>query len=237
VKPQQQSCLDDALAALNRELGANLHSCCLYGSAVRGNDIEGVSDLNLLIVLNQSTSQAHQAVARALKGRPQIDVFILARRGFERSVRAFAPKFASIRRNYRVLCGADPLAIMPGDSRMEKFLCEQSLRNLRLRLVYSFVMRERHQSYDRFLVSHVSPLFVQFSEILRLEGIAMPKTFEERIPVMEKEFGIDGQVLRDLLALKKSPKRFSGDEAVAWHDRIFPLVDKALAWVESKWQL
>ena len=237
MNPKLQSCLDDALAALKRELGGNLYSCCLYGSAVRGNEIEGVSDLNLLIVLNQSSSAAHQAVARALEGRPRIDVFILARRGFERSVRAFAPKFASIRRNYRVLHGADPLAEMPGDARMEKFLCEQALRNFRLRLVYSFVTRERHQAYDKFLVSHVSPVFVLFSEVLRLEGVSIPRTFEERIPVLEREFNIDGQVLRDLLALKKSPRRFAGDEAVAWHDRFFPLVDQALAWVENKWPL
>jgi hypothetical protein len=237
MNPKLQSCLDDALAALKDELGGNLFSCCLYGSAVRGGTIEGVSDVNLLIVLNESTSAAHQAVARALEGRPQVDVFILARRGFGRSVRAFAPKFASIRRNYRVLHGADPLAEVHGDIHMEKFLCEQALRNFRLRLVYSFVTRERHQAYDKFLVSHVSSAFIQFAELLRLEGISIPKTFEERIPVLAREFNIDGQELRDLLALKKSPQRFTGDEAVAWHDRFFPLVDKVLVWVESKWQL
>jgi hypothetical protein len=80
-------------------------------------------------------------------------------------------------------------------------------------------------------------LFLLFSEVLRLEGISIPTTFEERIPVLEKEFNIDGQVLRDLLAIKKSPERFAGDEAVAWHDRLFPMVDKVLIWVETKWQL
>src|SRR5688572_15108843 len=103
--PKLQVTLDQAIRALRSELGENLFSCCVYGSAVRGNTIEGVSDVNLLIVLNRSSAGAHQAVARAIGGMAQIDPFVLAKRGFERSIRAFAPKFASIRRNYRVLQG------------------------------------------------------------------------------------------------------------------------------------
>ena len=236
MTPKLQATLDQAVAALRRELGENLFSCCLYGSAVRGNVIDGVSDLNLLIVLNQSTTAAHQAVARAIGGLPQIDPFVLAKRGFDRSVRAFAPKFASIRRNYRVLHGADPLASMKVDAGLEKFLCEQAFRNLRLRLVYAFVTRAQNRTYDRFIVRHVTPLFVQCSEVLRLSGVNMPVPLEARIPVLEKEFKIDDQVLRDLLALRKQPTRFTDAEAVAWHERLFPLVDAVLVWIESHWQ-
>src|ERR1700761_6942154 len=103
VNASLQETLDQAVAALGRGLGDNLHSCCVYGSAVRGNAVEGVSDLNLLIILNESTVTDHEAIARAIGGCPKIDPFILGRRGFERSERAFATKFASIKRNYRVL--------------------------------------------------------------------------------------------------------------------------------------
>jgi hypothetical protein len=236
MTPKLQAALDQAVAALRRELGENLFSCCVYGSAVRGNTVEGVSDLNLLLVLNQSNVAAHQAVARAIGGLPQIDPFVLAKRGFERSVRAFAPKFASIRRNYRVLHGADPLATMAVDAGLEKFLCEQAFRNLRLRLVYSFVTRAQHKAYDRFVVRHVTPLFVQCSEVLRLSGVNVPVAFEARIPVLETEFQLDGQVLRELLELRKQPVRFSEADAVTWHERLFPLVDTVLVWMEAHWQ-
>ncbi|HXI69893.1 MAG TPA: hypothetical protein VNN22_05985 [Verrucomicrobiae bacterium] len=231
-----QETLDQAVNALRSELGDNLYSCCVYGSAVRGNSIEGVSDINLLVILNQSTAVAHQAVARAMGGQAMIDPFVLARRGFERSIRAFATKFTSIKRNYRVLFGADPLANLSVDAELEKFLCEQAVRNLRLRLVYSFITRQQNKAYDRFLVRNVTGIFVQFSEALRLGGIAMPPAFEARIPILEREYKIEGQILRDLLALKKSPHKFSEDEAVAWHERVFPVVDTVLAWIENKWQ-
>ena len=236
VIPEFQTTLDEAVAALRRELGENLYSCCVYGSAVRGNAIEGVSDINLLIVLNQSSSEAHQTIARAIGGERQIDPFVLAKRGFERSVRAFATKFASIKRNYRVLYGADPLASVSVDAQLEKFLCEQAVRNLRLRMVYSFVTRQQHKAYDRFVARNITTMFVQFSEALRLNGVSIPAAFDARIPVLEKEFKIDGQVLRDLLTLKKKPSRFSDTDAVSWHQRLFPLVDAVLAWIESQWQ-
>ena len=230
-----QGTLDQAVNALRSELGDNLYSCCVYGSAVRGNAIEGVSDVNLLIILNQSTAAAHLAVSRAIGGQTQIDPFVLARRGFERSVRAFATKFASIRRNYRVLHGADPLVKLDVDAELEKFLCEQAIRNLRLRLVYSFITRQQNKAYDKFLVRNITGMFVQFSEALRLNGINLPAAFENRIPILESEYKFDGQVMRDLLVLKKSPRRFSDQEAVAWHERLFPVVDAVLAWIEVNW--
>jgi len=235
VTTKLQGTLDQAVNALRSELGDNLYSCCVYGSAVRGNAIEGVSDVNLLIILNQSTAAAHLAVSRAIGGQTQIDPFVLARRGFERSVRAFATKFASIRRNYRVLHGADPLVQLDVDAELEKFLCEQAIRNLRLRLVYSFITRQQNKAYDKFLVRNITGMFVQFSEALRLNGVILPAAFENRIPILEREYKIDGQVMRDLLVLKKSPRRFSDQEAVAWHERLFPVVDAVLAWIEVNW--
>ena len=230
-----QHLLDEAVRCLSAELGKNLYSCCVYGSIVRGNYIEGVSDINLLIVLNQSAPEAHEAVACAIGAVRQIDPFILGRDGFPRSARAFAAKFASIKRNYRVLCGADPLADLPLDPVLEKFLCEQALRNLRLRLVYVFVTRQRNKSYHKFLTRSVTPLFVQASEALRLEGRTIPKEFEARIGLLEKEFGIDGAVWRDLLAFKEKPHNLSDPEIVRWQERLFPLIDAVVRWLETKW--
>lgn len=227
--------IEEALASLRHELGDNLHSCCLYGSAVRGNLMEGVSDLNLLIVLDRSEPAAHGAIARAIGGEAGIDPFVLGRQGFERSVRAFAAKFSSIKRNYRVLYGADPLAEVVIEPELEKFLCEQALRNLRLRLAYAYITRARHKSYGRFLVRSVTPLFLRLSEMVRLDGAALPVRFDERIALLEETLTVDGHVLRDLLALKQNPEIFSPEGADEWHARVFLLVDAALHWIERHW--
>ncbi len=235
MSPDLDPLLSSVVAALRAALGDNLHSVCLYGSSVRGNAIKGVSDFNLLIVLNDSTGTAHQAIAGVLDGFPRIDPFILAKRGFARSVRAFAPKFASIKRHHRVLFGADPLADITPDAAMERFLCEQSVRNLRLRLVYAFVMRGRQRAYDRFVLGQTTALFVQLSDLLRIEGTEIPIDFAPRIPIFSREFAVEAGVLADLLALKREPRRLSEAEVVALHSRLFPVVDGALRWIEARW--
>ena len=229
---------DEVLARVTRtlteHLGNNLYSCCVYGSTVRGNAVPGVSNVNLLIILNQSHPAAHEAIARALEGLAQVVPFVLGREGLERSARAFAPKFASIKRNYRVLCGADPLSNLPADRDQEWFLCEQALRNLRLRMAYAFITRHRGDGYEHFIQRSVTPIFVQVSEALRVSGTSLPKDFEQRINLMETEFKIDGQVLRDLLAFKAKPQKISPREAIAWHGRLFPVIDTVVRWIEAK---
>lgn len=231
-----QDSLASVVSALEKALGGNLYSCAVYGSAVRGNAIEGVSDINLLIVLEKSDAAAHEAIAGVLGGNRRVDPFVLGRSGFQRSAKAFAPKFASIRRNYRMLHGSDPFTGLEIDPQLERFLCEQAVRNLRLRMAYSFITRGRHKSYGRFLARTATPLFLRLSEILRLEGIEVPVEMPGRIPLFEKELGVDGAALRDLLEFKKNPDTLSDTEMKKWHERLFPVVSRAVEWIESHWK-
>jgi predicted nucleotidyltransferase len=235
MTPALQPLLEETIEALKNSLGPNLYSCCLYGSAVRGNFVENVSDINLLIVLKESHAAAHEALATVMDKRRQIDPFVLGLPGFERSVRAFAAKFSSIQRHYRVLYGADPLANVKVPADLERFLCEQALRNLRLRLVYSFVTRHRHKAYHQFLARTVTPVFVRLGEVLRLCDHDVPQDFGERIGLFEKEFAIDGAVLRDLLRLKTGGMKVDAADLPRWHERLFTVLDKVIRWIELHW--
>src|SRR3954471_18462796 len=127
MSPHCESLANTVVAAMRENLGTNLYSCCIYGSSVRGNWIAGVSDLNLLIVLNESNPAAHESIAEVLRKYSNVDPFILGRAGMERSLRAFAAKFSNIRRQYKVLHGTDPFADVAFDPALERFLCEQAM--------------------------------------------------------------------------------------------------------------
>lgn len=226
-----------ALDGLRQRLGTNLASCCVYGSAVRGNWIPGTSDLNLLVVLNESTPAAHECIAQVVAENPGVDPFVLGREGLERSIRAFAGKFSSIRRNYRVLHGVDPLAQFPVDPEVERFLCEQSLRNFRMRLTYAFVTRSPRKPYATHLAANAATLMVLLSQVIRLSENApgLPTDFEARLPVIEKWFGIDGSVLRELQDFKRKPVPLDDAGVLSWHRRLHPVVDVAVKWIEAHW--
>lgn len=234
VPANLQSVLDEVVAGLRAGLSDNLDSCCLYGSTVRGNTTE-LSDINLLIILKQSTPVAHEAIAQVIGNKREVSPFILGRSGFERSVRAFAAKFASIRRHYRVLSGTDPFARVQIEPGLERFLCEQALRNLRLRLAHVFITRARTRAYGRYLVESITPLFVSLSDIVRLNGMSVPQSFDDRVEILARELALDGQTLRDLLRLRQESRKLGEREVLEWHFKVFPLVDQAIGWIEKNW--
>jgi len=222
---------------LKTQLGENLYSCVLYGSATGSNYIDGVSDINLLIVLNESTPEAQAVIAEAIAGKTRVEPFVLGRHGLERSMCAFAVKFVSIRRNYRLLHGAYPLASVNIDPRILRFLCEQSVRNLRLRLVHAFItFGTDTRRYQAFILRTLSNVFIDISEALRCEGIEVPVAHAERIPILERELaGVDVAILRDLLTLKANPRNISPQEVQAYHAALFALLNHAVNWIERKW--
>jgi hypothetical protein len=122
------------------------------------------------------------------------------------------------------------------DPAQERFLCEQALRNIQLRLTYAFVTHQRTKAYQRFMVRCVTPLFVRFSEVLRLEGVSVPTEFEARIALFEEHFRITGAVLRDVLSLKVTPDNAPKESDEWWHERLFPVVDTVVAWVQNRWR-
>ena len=83
---------------------------------------------------------------------------------------------------------------------------------------------------------NVTPLFVQLSEALRLQGMTLPAGHETRIPTLEKEFEIDGNTLREILALKAERRQLSDEQVIALHSKLFSLIDSVLIWIEARWQ-
>jgi predicted nucleotidyltransferase len=223
--------------ALVASLGENLHTCILYGSAVRGDLLPRASDLNLLIVLEHSTPDAHRAIADVVRNAPRVvEPFVLGREGLERSRRVFAIKFRSIKRNYRALHGADVLAAFDAAPNLLRFLCEQSLRNLRLRHAHAYItFGHRRERFTRYATRSLAGVHTALSELLRSEGIEIPADHAQRLPVLERTFGPIVSVLQDLRALKQSGRTMTAAEVDAYHGRLFTLLDVATAWMEARW--
>lgn len=236
LPPDVQSEIERISCALQKNLQANLHSCILYGSAVRGNFVPGVSDLNLLIVLQESTPEAHAVIAQALQSKIVIEPFVLGLEGLERSMRAFAIKFMSIRRNYKLLHGTDVLRNVPSDEALLRFLCEQAVRNLRLRLVHAFItFGGNRKRYANYLVQTLPAVFTDISEVLRCADFEIPQDYPARLQLIEKELGTDVSVLKELLELKAKPRELSAEDAIRFHGGLFRILNHTVKWMESKW--
>jgi predicted nucleotidyltransferase len=228
--------IEPTVEKLRTTLGANLYSCLLYGSAVRGDWVRRVSDLNLLLVLEESTPQAHEAIAAAIEGCGPVNPMIVARHGIDRTILAFAAKFAGIRRNYRVLHGADFLVDFNVDPALQRFLVEQALRNAQMRLTRAFVLfGDERRRFTRFLLRTAGGVMTHLSDLLHLCNVSFPSDRLARIPIIERELGIDASILRDLGALKQQGGSLRRDEIHTHYARLHRLLDGAVAWIAQRW--
>jgi predicted nucleotidyltransferase len=231
LPPKHQKALEGCVDQLTASLRDNLWSAILYGSAVRGDISKKQSDLNLLLVLNNSNPEAHRAIAHAIKAAVPVRPMVVCRAEMEESFRAFAVKFESIKRNYRVLHGEDPFDKVPVDRETLRFLVARSLRNLRLRCIYTYVtLGADRKRYLKYLV-HVTPrLFTDLGAALRLNGLEIPPQYAHRLAPFRQVLGDEVDVLGDMLKLKERPEPLSPRDVDIYHHRLFRLLDKAVQW-------
>jgi len=233
---QYQNTIDRLSHQLPSLLGENLYACVLYGSAVRGHVVDKVSDINILIVLNQSTPEAHTAIADCLEGKIHIDPFVIARRGMERSFDVFAIKFRSIKRNYKVLAGEDPIKNFSVTDERVQFLAEQAIRNLRLRSVNTYIHQRKNVArYTRFLLDTYTALFTYVGEIMRLDHQDVPRDYADRIALIQDYFKIDITVLNTLETIQQHPKHVTQKTIPSLHHQLFTFLNSIVLWMEKTW--
>lgn len=233
-----QELLTEITGNLKALLGANLHTCLAFGSVVRGNFNPKTSDINLLIVLTEPSVAAYQAIAGVIQQFGKIEPFLLERRGMERTMRVFAVKFKSIQRNYRLLAGEDPFTGYKVPDSLSKLLCEQAIRNLRLRLTHDFVkIGEKRIPMSHRLHSAATSVFVDMSEMVRLQGVAVPNPWPERVPVISKTLDIPETLLNEILEVKAKPRSFSSEEIIKYYGDMLNVLTHCVRWMEARWEL
>jgi hypothetical protein len=226
--------LEKTCAFLIRELGENLHSLSLYGSAMRGDFNPSRSDLNLLIVLHSSDGTAHRKIRGRPVTRPRVDPMVISLESLERTTHIFALKFSSIQRHYSVLHGSDPFGSMTIDDNLLRFLVEQELRNLRMRLVHFYVMSSDRR-YAEYVQVSVARILVTLADAARCSGRDLPTDIVARMPIFAELFDIDETVLRELIQLKSAPATTALHRAEHVHDRLVLVLDQVIHWLEDTW--
>lgn len=155
----------------------------------------------------------------------------------ERSFDAFAIKFRSIQRDYKILHGEDPFTEFNVSQETNKFLTEQALRNLRLRAVHAYITNRKHpKRYLKYLNNIDTNIIILLSETLRISEIEIPHDFSKRLDIFTDKFNIDVSILTALHKLKEKPHHLSNTEITSYHSAIFNLIDHVVRWTEKNWK-
>jgi hypothetical protein len=168
------------LAAFSAEVkdavGPALVSLALYGSAAGDDWVASRSDLNVAIVVERVTLAVLDALAPVIarwRPRGMALPLILDRVWLDTALDAFPMELDDLRRQHRVLAGADPFADLAIDRDALRRACEHEARGklLRLRARYLECAGDP-DALDALMTESLKSFLVLVRHLLRLRGAA-----------------------------------------------------------------
>jgi predicted nucleotidyltransferase len=189
--------------------GSNIAGLLLYGGIARGRYVSGRSDVNLLILLNDTSLEALDAVAPILSAawrQLRVEPLLLSPHEVAVAAEAFPTKFLDIKNYHLVLHGEAPFASLEVPQERVRVRVGQELQNLSLRLRRRFISISENEGELTLALSEIArPLAVQLGALLAVNGNEVPD--EDRTATIfslaATQFGFDSQTLSRLAALRQ----------------------------------
>ncbi len=165
---------------LTSALGARLRSVVLHGSVARGEAVKGVSDVNLLVLLDDVDATALRTagpLARRWARAGNTAPLLLSWTEWLRSADAFAIEVADMKDVRTVLHGDDPVADLQVDQRELRLQAERELRGKLVQLRSGLLLTaERPEEVGRLLLAALPSFTTYARAVVRLHGEAVPGT-------------------------------------------------------------
>ncbi len=222
------------LAQLKETFGSNLLSVMLYGSYVSGDFARGVSDVNLLVILEHSDSERIGLLgkrASRMMRKYNITPLILTKGEFINSADVFPMEYADIRERNRVLSGNDETASLILKKVNLRHQLEERLRgsvaSLRQVLIAS---RGRKSVLAANLKILYGTLKALCRGLLSLKGLKdIPPEGAAIIDEVSRIFEIDADPMKKLLELRVGAKMDVWDlaaQTLTTLEKLIIIVDK-----------
>jgi len=229
-KGQERLC-----AQLLETFGKQLVSVVMYGGLAKGEYNPDNSDVNMMIVLDEITvSELDKATPIIQEGVHdfRLAALLLSEDDLRRSTEIFPVKFLDMQRHHLVLWGKDVFADLAIARDYVRLRCAQEITNLLLRLRQFYLQRShRPELIESTLTRAISSFLTSLNTLVELKGGQAALKKSAIIDASEK-IGLDTQVLRHVLALKRGELKPDTQELKRLYDLFMLTVQKAAALVD-----
>jgi len=206
--------LDSFVLGLKNIYGEGLLSVMLYGSAASGEFTKKHSNLNLAVLLND-TSLANISRSSKLINRyrfRRITPVFFTEKYIERSTDIFPIEFLDMKENHALLYGKDFAAGLKIDLKNLRFQCEQELKSKLIKIKNAYVAHERSADLKDILFGFLTSSLHILRNMLRLKGRVPPYSKEDVIRDIGEEFKIEMAAFVKILDAKKGNSRLNNKE-------------------------
>jgi hypothetical protein len=186
---------------------SELESVILYGSAVRGEFLPGLSNLNVLLILlsyDLSVLKRYDSLHKRWSKEQVVVPLFLTKADLESASTAFPVEYQDILDCHRLLWGHDPFVGLKINARYLAAEVVQGLRGNLLRLRQRLVEgRSTEEAITILLPLSITALLPVLRGLQRLLGRPVMTHGESLLKDIEAHLQIDLAGLRDALALKR----------------------------------
>jgi predicted nucleotidyltransferase len=188
-------------------LGGNLVSLLLYGSAVKGEYIEGKSDINLLVTL-QSVHAADLIIIMK-EGKKFLKAGLAVPLVFEKghidtSLDTFPIEFSDMKLRHILLYGIDQLENAVVEKVNLRYQCERELKSIIVNLRRGFLRTDAKKEHIRSLLEgSLSSVLAACKGLIWLSGKTPPDNIDSLFEDIHGLYGADTSAIRKVWHLKK----------------------------------
>ncbi|MBN1602121.1 MAG: hypothetical protein JW915_10960 [Chitinispirillaceae bacterium] len=197
--------VDTLISDYRDAFGDILHSVIMYGSALSHEYVQGKSEVNLLVVLTDtSTEVLHKSIEvnkRWLKRGIVIPSFMTPHY-IKSSLDSFPVEFVNIQCSYKVLYGDDLIRNLAINRESIRRQCERDLKEMIHYLKTEYLKVSGQKIHIKVLELSLERLFPLFRAILVLNDRKIPSSRSEIITSIEDIFCIGSSALSDVFLQK-----------------------------------
>jgi hypothetical protein len=207
----KQEKIDEFVKRIREAAGPNIESIILFGSAVAGDFHPGLSNLNLLCVLRDSSFAALQSlvpVAKWWDRQKQPPPLCMTRTELERSTDVFTIELLDMQQHHRVLLGEDVIRGLQISMHVHRVQIEYELREKLILLRQQVLLASGNDARLWDLLLRSVPSFgTLFRHALIALGETSPPGRREAVDALSKRVGFDLSAIHLALDVREQDAR------------------------------
>lgn len=156
--------------AVRNALGDHLESVVLYGSVARGEYVDGVSDINLLVLLDDISGRTLSLLSPVVRqyATQRVRPIVVEQREWRAATDVFAIELTEMQDWHELLHGPDPLMGMLVPSSLLRLQAERELRGKLLQLHLGMLAADSPERLGGLLLAALPSLVTYYRTALRL---------------------------------------------------------------------
>src|SRR5215472_16261427 len=232
-----QDTIEEFVRRVREAGGSNIESVILFGSAAAGNFHEGLSNVNLMCVLRDSSLKSLEALSPAAKWwdrKKQTPPLCMTKQELQRSTDVFTIELLDMQQHHRVLFGEDALKHLKIPMHLHRVQVEYELREkLFLLRQHVLVASDNESRLWEVLLGSAASFGTLFRHSLIALGDSTQGGKRGAVQALSQRIGLDASAMLQVLDVREHKIDRKKVDVSDLAGRYLVLVEKVTAAVDA----